>query len=199
MNTKPVLAFSLLGIIKNQDPWTIAHKKGMKELSEKANMPELTKKINDPDYFEYVKKALEKIEGYKELSENERISKRRKKYFNNVLEILREGDYIDKEFINFLKELKDKYEIMLITTNIKSFVDEVLKLSQAENLYDYIICSESSKEDNKQDVFSKAIKSFTKPNLYIGSKKSQDVCKEYNIKFIKYEGINELKEVLENE
>ncbi len=194
MDEKKVLGFSLFGIVKSEEPWRKAHKDGMKELAERAGIPELLEKVNEPDYFEFVKEALSKINEYKDLSESERISKRRKQYFNRVLGLIK--DYVDKDFVSFLEELKIDYELILITTNLRDFVDEVLRLANASETFDYIVTANPNEEDDKKIVFDKAIKRAKKPDIFVGSEKSRKVCKELGIDFIKYGNLEKLKEEL---
>jgi hypothetical protein len=195
MDEKKVLGFSLFGIIRSEEPWRKAHKDGMKELAKRGGMPELLEKVNEPNYFEFVKEALSKIDEYKNFSERERISKRRKQYFDRVLGLIK--DYIDKDFVSFLKELKNDYELILITTNLRDFVDEVLRLADASEIFNYIFTSMPNEEDNKKIVFDKAIKEGKKPDIFVGSEKSGEICKELGIDFIKYRNLEKLKEELE--
>jgi hypothetical protein len=196
MSEKKVLGMSLLGIVKSGDPWKRAHEIGMKELAERANMPELLDKVNDENYFNFVKEALDKIDEYKDLPEDERISKRREQYFARVLGLIRDEDFIDERFVSFLRELKKSYRLVLITTNIGSFVDEVLKLADAESVFDNVICSNSEEEDSKKIVFDRAVDKVGKIDVFVGSEKSGRFCEDLGIEFIKYENIDRLKEEL---
>lgn len=185
MTPKGIVGFSLLGIVKNEEPWRMANEVGMKELSERSGMEEFD---GEGNYFEYVKEALDKIDEYKDLSLMEAVSRRRSQFFDRVLNLIKEGDYINKEFVDVLKEsVKDDFEIALITTNTREFVDSVLKLADAEGVFDYIVCLDSSDEDNKRMVFDKAIKEGIDVDVFMGSEKSGKICKDLGIKFIEYD------------
>lgn len=189
MSERKILGMSLFGIVKSSEPWRKAHKIGMKELSERASMPELLEKVDDEDYFNYVEEALGKIDEYKDLGKEERIVKRRGEYFGRVLGLIREGDFVDLEFVGFLRELKEKYELVLVSTNTEGFIDEVLKLAGAEDVFDRIVFGE---RDDKRLVFDKA----GKIDVFVGSEKSEKVCVDLGIKFVEYEGVKKLREDL---
>ncbi len=192
MNDKKILGMSLFGIIKSNEPWRKAHEVGMRELSERAEMPELLEKVDSEDYFDYVEEALGRIDEYKDLEKNERIAKRRGEYFERVLGLIRKGDYVDSDFVKMLNGMKDKFRLVLISTNTKGFIDEVLKLADAEGLFDEVIALDAEERDDKTAVFDKA----GKVDVFVGSEKSRKVCEELEIKFVKYEGVDKLREVL---
>lgn len=199
MTDKKIIALSLLGIIKSNEPWKQAHRIGMKELAEKSGMQKLIGKEQDEEYFKLVEEALGKIEEYKELSGNERIAKRRDQYFERVSILIKEGGLVDKDFVDFLESLKEDYEIILITTNKKEFVKDILNFAKAEDIFDSAITSKPDEKDDKKIVFERAIKKGEKPDIFIGSEKSGTLCKEFGIKFIKHCSIKKIKEELKNE
>ncbi|MEA3248365.1 MAG: HAD family hydrolase, partial [Nanoarchaeota archaeon] len=192
MSDKKVLGMSLFGIVKSSEPWKKAHEIGMKELSERAKMPELIEKVDSEHYFNFVKKALEKIDEYKDLPENERVSLRRSQYFDRVFDLIKLGDYIDEDFVSFLKELKEIYSLVLITTNSLEFVEDVLKFAHAEDLFENIITLDPEEEDDKELTFDKAMKELKKLDLFVGNDRSGEACRSRGIEFIKYKGLDEL-------
>jgi len=184
MSDKKMIGFSLLGIIKNGAPWKKAHEVRMKELADRSGMEEFS---GNGNYFEYVKEALGKIDEYKDLDIKDAISKRRLGYFEMVLGLIKEGDYVDEEFVEALKIVKEDYDIALITTNTSEFAREVLKIARCEGMFDKIVTLDSSEEDNKKLAFERALDEIGKIDLFYGSNKSGEICKEMGIKFLGYD------------
>jgi len=186
------VAVSLAGVLVSSKPWREAHEIGMRELAEKAGMPELLGKTQDKDYFDYVKKALGKIDEYKDLPEEERIAKRRRVYFDRVLDMIGADD-VRKDVIDFLRGLKCK--LVLITTNDEKMAGKVLEKIGADDLFDEVFTSESSEKDDKRVVFERLIEKIGKPSLLIErSGKLKEFCEKSGVLHIKFDSVEKLKE-----
>jgi FMN phosphatase YigB (HAD superfamily) len=196
MSDKKVLGMSLFGIIKSKEPWHRAHEVGMRELAKRSGMSELVDLTQDDNYFRHFRAALSKIDEYKDLSEEDRVSLRRKQYFERVLDFIRGGDFVDEAFVLFMKELKRKYRLVLISTGVREFVDNVLKLAGAEGVFDDVVCLDPYEEDDKRTVFSRAVNKLGKIDMYVGSDSVKAICEEFGVSFIKCEGIDGLRRKL---
>ncbi len=181
------IALSLSGVLVSSEPWRKAHEIGMQELAEKANMPEISENTHSPNYFEKVDRATEVI--YPNLTSEERVKTRRGIYLNRVFNLIKENlDYVNKEVISFLRSIKEKYNLVLITTNTKDVTDKILEMIDAKDLFDYIGTSLPEEKDDKKAVFERVVNDYGKPDKFIGSEKSREVCEELGISFIKFSG-----------
>lgn len=194
--SKRILGMSLFGIIGSEEPWRRAHEIGMKELAERAGMPELVGMGQGEEYFGKIREALGKIDEYKDFSEGERVKRRRKQYFERVLDLIHNGDYIDRDYVAYVRTLLDEYNLVIVTTNTRNFVDRILMMTEAEDLFVRVYCSRDEEEDDKRVVFGRAVDGMMKPNLFVGSERSGEICGELGIEFIKYEGVDKLRRVL---
>jgi len=183
---KPINAISLAGVLVSNTPWRKAHEKGMAELARKSGIPEVKEKTNSPDYFKYVEKALEKI--YPDLSPNERIEKRRNIYFQNVIDLLEKKPQINVHLKEFLKELKQRYTLVILTTNNCRTSESILKILNLSGFFEEIGCSLDHERDDKIKVLKRLIKKIGKPKILVENKdKLKNFCKRNNIKHITFD------------
>jgi len=209
---KPILATTLSGLFIKSDPWKKAHyiwyderekelKKQGKEISAINEWKKLLQedpKKEKKEYFKYVDKVMATL--YPEKSEKERTKIARKTYFDSILQYIKENPEVkNNSIINYFKSLKEKYKIALITTNTKSALKKILKLTNLAELFDIIEMSKLEEKDNKKIVFDRFIKNNKNPILYIGGgkKESHNYCSEKNIKCIyaNLEGDKDIKDI----
>jgi len=196
---KPIIATTIKDIIIDGNSWDEAHyiwyNEREKELKEKKlstepieewrtllrQNPEEEKKT----YFKYVDKVMKLL--YPNSSNEERTKIARESYFDSVLKFIeKNSDKINHEMIEYLKSLKKKYRLAVITTNTWSALEKILEVSGInKDLFDLIEVSRPEEKDDKIIVFERFIKKHGKPELYIGSsEESINYCKENKIKCI---------------
>ena len=153
---------------------------------------------NRQDYFNDVDIVMRRL--YPDLSEEKRTIKAREAYFDSVCEYIKENPQIlNKEIIDYFLSLKDKYKIMLVTTNTKDKIGRILSITNLANLFDAIEASNPEEKDDKGIVFDRFLKKYGKPVLYLGTdrKESFDYCKKNKIHciFVNIENMQEVKGV----
>ena len=193
---KPIVAVGLGGVIVSNEPFRRMHEFGMNELSVLSGMPELKEKMNSSDYFVYVKKALEKV--YFDLSMEKAISKRRKQFCRRVVDLINENHgFIRRDIIRFLRGLKDKYRIVIVTTFLDEFVREILKKAEIDDIFDYVSATAEEEEDEREIVWERLISGFGLPKKMIGSIKSGKICDKFGIDLIEFDCDGDSVEKLE--
>jgi FMN phosphatase YigB (HAD superfamily) len=188
---KSTIAISLAGVLVDKKPWREAHKIGMKEHFDNLGLSE---KDFDGDYFDVVEKSIKK--SWPDLSAEERIAKRRRIYFDRVLNLI--DDNANEEVVEFFQGLKDRYSLVLVTTNDEDMTKKVLDLIGGSDLFDYVFSSKIEEKDDKRVVFERLIKKIGKPEFLIEeSKRLEEFCRMNDIKYIEFnleeDSLSELK------
>jgi len=193
---KPIIATTLSGLFIKKEPWEKAHilwyneremelKEKGKDISAIIEWRNLLQK--DPDeekkrYFDFVDKVMKELYPY--LSEEERTKKARESFFDATLKYIKQNpNVLNKGVIRYFKSIKDKINLALITTNIQSALEKILKASRLEKLFDLIETSTPEEKDIKEIAFDRFIKKYDKPLIYIGSDKKDSFvyCNKNNI------------------
>ena len=179
---KPIIATTLSGLFLSHEPWEKAHVLWYETMAEKLNDPSVKQWIDRPDYFKGVDEVMKRL--YPALSDEERTIKARELFFDSVISYIEQNEGVkNQEIINYFKSLKTKYQIALITTNTEKVVDRISSVAHLDGLFDIIECSLPEEKDDKRVVFSRFIKNYGKPIIYIGGgrKDSYDYCAENEI------------------
>jgi len=191
---KQIIAISLAGVLVSSKPWKQTHEKGMREHAENLGID--FSEIEKDNYFEIVEKSIEKT--WPDLTEEERIKKRREIYFERVLNLLKKDFDIKQEILDYFKSLKEKYQLAIVTTNNKKMTEEVLGLLGAGELFDIIEFSKDEEKDDKLAVLKRLIENHGKPAVLIENKEKLKVfCEQESIKHISFdideESVDDLK------
>jgi len=195
---KLIIATTLSGLFIKSDPWKKAHILWFEKVAEKLQDSSVRGWANRQDYFNGVDIVMRRL--YPDLSEEKRTIKAREAYFDSVCEYIKENPQIlNKEIIDYFLSLKDKYKIMLVTTNTKDKIGRILSITNLANLFDAIEASNPEEKDDKGIVFDRFLKKYGKPVLYLGTdrKESFDYCKKNKIHciFVNIENMQEVKGV----
>jgi len=206
---KPIIATALKGLFISSEPWDNAHlgwyvdrerelkerkldtsvvREWRRELKEK---PESEKKT----YFKYVDRIMGLL--YPALSDEERTGKARELFFESTVKYIKQHpEVVNRNVKDYFRTLKRKYRIALITTNTQKAVNNILRISGLEGLFDIVEVSLPKEKDDKIAVFDRFISKYDKPMLYIGSGRadSYDYCNQYNIPaiFANLEGLENI-------
>lgn len=182
---KPIIATTLSGLFIKKEPWARAHVLWLKEASEKLNDPAIMDWADKPNYFDCVDPIMSKL--YPQLSKEERVVKAREIFFDSVCKYIQQNpNVVNQEIVKYFQTLKDKYTLVLITTNTKEAIDKILNLAKLNGLFDIIETSLPTEKDDKRLVFDRFLKKYETPIIYIGSsrKDSFNYCAERGIKAI---------------
>jgi len=182
---KPIIATTLSGLFIRTEPWARAHILWLKEASEQLNDPAIMDWADKPNYFDCVEPIMSKL--YPQLNKEERVIKAREIYFDSVCKYIQQNqNVVNQEIVKYFQSLKEKYTLVLITTNTKEAIDRILALAKLNELFDIIETSLPTEKDDKRLVFDRFLKKYEPPITYIGGsrKDSFNYCAERGIKAI---------------
>lgn len=88
-----------------------------------------------------------------------------------------------EEVISLFESLKQKYAIVLVSTNKSDAIQRVLSIVDLNSFVDEVYCSLPKEKDDKIVVFKRFIEKKGKPICYIGhdKKETYTFCKEKQI------------------
>lgn len=190
--SKKTLAVSLSGVLVDSRPWKKAHEAGMKEHFENLGIDGVPEGEN---YFDVVERSIEKM--WPDLSEEERIKKRRRIYFERVLEGIEDSD-VNRDVVDFFRGLEGKYKLVLITTNDSWMAGKVLERIGCEELFEEVFVSRNEEKDDKLVVFERMLEKLGRVDYLVEeSGKLEGGCDRKEIKYLRFEGLAGLREVLD--
>lgn len=196
MKNKKIVAVSLAGVLVDKRPWNVAHKIGMREHLENLEIDGVVEDIGLKSTRDVVRRSVEK--SWPDLSESERIAKRREIYFDRVFGEIGEGD-VNGDVVKYLRGIKDRYELVLVTTNNASITDKILIKIGCEDLFDEVFVSEDDELLNKWKVVDKVIGKNSKIDLMVdGSDKGDEEYEVRGIRHLRFEGLDGLRRELDD-
>ncbi|MDP2925072.1 MAG: HAD hydrolase-like protein [Nanoarchaeota archaeon] len=187
---KPILAIDLGGTLISNKPADLAHYVWYDIMSNLLQKPEIKDLAGKENYFEDVIKVMEEFTGLSnDNDENKDVLKRwgRSLFaFLTIGEVRKLGkEILFKDFADYLRELKDRYELALITTQPQDSVLPILSLLGCSDIFDYIYESSFYEKPDKYLVFNRFISENGKPVYYIGNSLNDvEACKKLGIKYI---------------
>jgi phosphoglycolate phosphatase-like HAD superfamily hydrolase len=188
---KPILATNIDSLLIKHEAFVEPHKAWFERAIKKTKDNSLKRWIGREDYFIGVDEAMEKI--LPDASKEERTYQARKWYQKDVIKYIKSHpEVIEKDIADKLKSLKDKYKLILITTNTTDYINKILKISKLDKIYDEIIASKTEEEPNKEDLINKLIKEYGKPRYYLTGKLEDSINNYFKKLEIKIIGIKEL-------
>lgn len=190
---KPIIATNIDSLLIEHKAFIEPHKDWFKRVIKKTKDNSLKKWIGREDYFLGVNKAMEKI--LPNASKEEKIKTAREWYQKDVVNYIKSHPgVVKKEIANKLISIKDKYKLILLTTNTKDYINKILKVSRLENIYDEIIASKTEEEPNKEELINELIKKHGKPVYYLTGKieRINTHFKELGIKVIYTDNLTSL-------
>jgi len=191
---KPILATNIDGLLLEHEVFMEPHKAWFKRAIKKTGDDSLEKWIGKENYFLGVNETMEKI--MPDSSEEERTKQARKWYQKDVIQYIKNNpEKIKKEIAEKLKSLKEKYQLILITTNSQDYINEILKISNLENIYDKIIASKTEKEPNKEELLNELIEKHGKPEYYLTGKPDEKITDKFEKLGVKVISINEINKI----
>lgn len=154
----------------------------------------LTKWKGHPQYFIGVNEAMEKI--LPNSTKEERTAQARRWYQEDVIYYISiHPEVVKKEIADKILSVKDKYKIILLTTNTKDYIYEILKVSKLEKIYDNIIASNTEEEPDKGKLLDKLIKKYGKPKYYLTGKLEDKINKHIEKLDIPILGVKDINKV----
>jgi len=179
---KPALVIDFDGALLKSRPFDIAHKEWFSVMAELVKDYSINELAFKPDYFVHVDGIMKRYLG--DVDKATRSVFARNIYAMEVLEAMKKWDLVDS-LADYLRKIKNKYAIVLITTTPSIAVDGILEKVGCKDLFDVIIGSPMDKEPGKKELLEGFIKKFGKPLFYIGKgDKDMQTCKDLGIKTI---------------
>jgi phosphoglycolate phosphatase-like HAD superfamily hydrolase len=191
---KSIISTNIDGLLIEHKAFVEPHKAWFERAIKKTKDNSLRKWIGREDYFLGVNEAMEKI--LPNAPKEERTKTARKWYQEDVVKYIKSHpEVVKNDIADKLISLKEKYKLILVTSNTKDYINKILKASRLENVYDFIIASKTEEEPNKEKLIEELINKYGKPKYYITGKPEDKI----NIKFeelgIKVIGIEDIQEI----
>jgi hypothetical protein len=193
--TKLIIATSFAGIIMKSDPWDKAHVVWFEHFAKKLNKPEIVEYAKKENWFDYVDQVMALAEP--KLDGTLRTIVARERYFKIVCDLgCDDPVFENKEIISYLKSIKEKFSIGLITTTPQKIIEKIQGIFKIENLFDFAEYSKLEEKDNKIVIFERFIENNGQPIIYFGSARKEVIgfCKKNKISFVS--SIKELKKII---
>jgi len=191
---KPILATNIDGLLIEHEAFVEPHKAWFERAIKKTKNNSLKKWIGKEDYFIGVNEAMEKI--LPNASKEERTYQARKWYQKDVVKYIKShSEVIKKDIAKRLVLLKERYRLILVTSNTKDYINKILKTSNLEGVYDTIIASKTEQEPDKEELIGELIKKYGKPKYYLTGKPEDKINTKFEELDIKVIGIKDIDEI----
>jgi phosphoglycolate phosphatase-like HAD superfamily hydrolase len=191
---KPIIATNIDGLLIEREAFIEPHKAWFERAIKKTKDDSLRKWIGREDYFIGVNEAMEKI--LPKASKEERTRKARKWYQKDVIKYIKSHqEVIKKDIAKKLISLKEKYRLILITSNTKDYINKIIKNSKLQGIYDNIIASRTEEEPDKERLIEELISNYEKPICYITGKSEDKINTKFQKLEIKIISVKELSQL----
>ncbi|MFW6027124.1 MAG: HAD family hydrolase [Candidatus Woesearchaeota archaeon] len=167
------------GALLQSRPFDEAHKRWFHVMSILLKDDSINKYAGLENYFDKVHEVMERYFGD---VDNETRVKFARNLFSMVTTAEVTKDDLVGDFADYLRGLKEKYKLALITSAPESSVEPILHKVGCSGLFDILYKSPMGRHPNKRELFEEFIKKYGKPAYYIGNgDKDIASCKELGI------------------
>ncbi len=192
---KPIIATNIDGLLIEHSAFIEPHRKWFERAIEKTGDESLRKYIGADPYFPGVNIAMEKI--MPDATPEQRTAQARTWYQEDVIKYIKEHpEIIKKNVAEKLKALKEKYKLILLTTNTQDYINKIIEVSHLHGIYDDIIASNTEKEPDREELIKELKEQYQQPKYYFTGKEDQKTITRFEslgIKIITKENIDEIK------
>jgi FMN phosphatase YigB (HAD superfamily) len=161
----PLIIIDFNGALFRSRPFDEAHKRWFKLFSVLLDDDSLNDWAFREDYFEGVHKCMKKYLG-SESKESQTFFARQ--IYAMMLVAETEQDDLIKDFAEYLRTIKERYTLALITSVPKSAVFPMLQKTHCTDIFDILYSSSARYHPDKASVFGEFINKYGKPLFYIG-------------------------------
>lgn len=191
---KPILITNIDGVLLEKDVFYEPHKDWFKRAIKKTDNPSLKEWIGHKHYFIGVGEAMEQI--LPNSSPKERTLQARKWYQEDVINYIKtHPETIKTDIAKKLKSLKEKYKLILLTTNSKDYINQILKAANLENIYDGILASETEKAPSKEKLIDELIQKHGNPKYYLSGKPEKEIIEKFKSLSIEVLNLEDLEKL----
>ncbi|MCK4552876.1 HAD hydrolase-like protein [Candidatus Pacearchaeota archaeon] len=175
---KPIITTNIDGLLIKHSAFVEPHRKWFERAIKKTGDESLRKYIGADPYFPGVNIAMEKI--MPDATPEQRTAQARTWYQKDVIKYLKEHpETIKKDAAKKLKALKEKYRLILLTTNTRDYINKIIEVSHLHGIYDDIIASSTEKEPDREKLIKELIEQYGKPKYYITGKEDSKTIKRF--------------------
>ncbi len=187
---KPVIAVDFSGTLITEEPSELAHYEWFEIMAKILNDKSILAYAKEKEYFPHVYKIMERFTGLNAKKEEDKILM--KKFARNLFQLSYfaaankiKDRLLFQNYANYLKELKHKYKIILVTTSPEDIVSPILHMIKCDDIFDGIIKSPLTEEPNKEKLLRQLLDEPDRVILYLGnSLEDAHACKKLKIPFI---------------
>ena len=178
----PLVVVDFNGALFRSRPFDEAHKSWFKLFSVLLEDNSVNDWAFSDNYFEGVHRCMEKYMGSKDKETQTLFA--RQLYAMCLVAETREEDLV-KEFADYLRTLRERYNLVLLTSAPEEAVLPMLKKVNCIDIFDIIYPSSSKDHPDKLSLFNAFISRYEKPLFYIGKGDSDlGALKDLDIKTI---------------
>ena len=176
---KPILAIDFDGALLRSRPFDEAHKRWFSVMSVLLNDKSINQYAGLENYFDKVHEVMRRYLG--DVDQETRVVFARNLFSMVTVAEASKKDLVD-DFARYLRKIKPKYRLALITTAPETSVEPILEKVGCDDLFDILYKSSVKKQPNKKEMFKEFLKEYGKPAFYIGNgDKDITSCKELGI------------------
>jgi FMN phosphatase YigB (HAD superfamily) len=179
---KPIIAVDFKGALLRYRPFIEADKKWFYVMSILLKDESIKGYYALEDYYGKVKEIMEKLLG--DVDKKTRTVFAREFFSMLLVSEVNQKD-LAVDFAEYLRKIKDKYSLILITSAPEACVEAMLQKLGCSDIFDSLYKSPMQRYPNKKELFKEFIKTHTKPDFYIGEgDKDMPALKDLGIKTI---------------
>lgn len=176
---KPIIAVDFDGALLKSRPFDEAHKRWFYVMSVLLKDDSINEYAGLENYFDKVHEVMEKYLG--DVDYETRVKFARNLFSMATIAEVTKDDLVG-DFADYLRGLKGKYKLALITSAPEASVEPMLQKIGCSDLFDILYKSPMGRHPNKRESFEEFIKEHGKPAFYIGNgDKDITSCKELGI------------------
>lgn len=185
---KPILAIDLDGALMYSRPFDKAHEKWFELMSDLLDNSSYKNFAFEKEWFLKVDKLMDEYLG--DVNAETKIKFARELYAMATIAEVKKEDLVE-EFAGYLRNIRDKYSLALITTAPEPAVEPILQKVGCKDLFDIIKKSPVGKKPSKKELLEEFVKEHGKPKFYIGNG-DNDIknCRELGIPTISVSWVN---------
>jgi phosphoglycolate phosphatase-like HAD superfamily hydrolase len=162
---KPILAIDFNGALLKPRPFLEAHKNWFQTMANLLEDDSVNEYSGLDNYFGKVHEVMKRYLG--DVPKETRTAFARNLFSMSTIAEVTTDDLV-ADFATYLRGVKDKYTLALITSAPASSVDPILSKIGCSDLFDIIYKSPMDKHPNKKELFSELVRDHGKPAYYIG-------------------------------
>ena len=188
---KPTLTVDLDGALLKSRPFDEAHKRWFYVMSVLLKDDSINQYAGLDNYFDKVHEVMERYLG--DVNHETRVKFARNLFSMATIAEVTKNDLV-QDFADYLRELKERYSLTLITTAPEASVDPILQKIDCNDIFEIVYKSPMDKHPNKKELFEAFIKEYGIPKYYLGDgDDNMNICKGLGISTISVNWVSKAK------